>query len=133
MPGPVTILRSWLAHPLMRGRDLDDPQTTTLRRDIVRAKPFLRQIYNEWYATLAADLPPISGRVLELGSGAGYFREAVPDVICSEVFSCPGIDLVLDGQRDHQDSLHVLEDDLGDLGRVGHGRLLIGPGVCGKR
>jgi SAM-dependent methyltransferase len=92
-------LRNLLAHPLTRGQDLDDPRTTVLRRRIVREKPFLRRIYQEWYATLAADIPTGDGRVLELGSGAGFFNETVPDAITSEIFTCPGIDVVLDAQQ----------------------------------
>jgi len=34
--------------------------------------------------------------VLELGSGAGFLRQYIPDLITSEVFRCPGVDLVLD-------------------------------------
>src|SRR6266480_3307819 len=99
MPGPVTFLKSLLAHPLTRGADLDDPKTTALRRRIIEEKPFLRRIYQEWYETLAADLPPGDGAVLELGSGAGFFRDVVAETICTDVFVCPGIDVVLDGQR----------------------------------
>jgi SAM-dependent methyltransferase len=95
----MSFVRSILAHPLTRGVDLDDPRTTELRREIIRSKPFLRRIYQEWYGLLAADLPVGQGRVLELGSGAGFFRDFLADVICSEVFVTPGIDVVLDGQR----------------------------------
>jgi SAM-dependent methyltransferase len=93
------MLRNLLAHPRTRGVDLDDPRTTALRRDIVRSKPFLKRIYDEWYALLAADLPAGPGRVLELGSGAGFFGEVVPEAITSEIFPTPGIDVVLDGLR----------------------------------
>src|SRR5438094_3642521 len=99
MPSPVAFLKSLLAHPLTRGADLDDPGTTALRRRIIEEKPFLRRIYQQWYQTLAADIPGGEGRVLELGSGAGFFRDVVADTICSEIFVCPGIDVVLDGQR----------------------------------
>ena len=95
----VRLLKSLIAHPLTRGADLDDPRTTALRRRIIASKPFLRRLYREWYTTLAADLPAGDGRVLELGSGAGFFGEIVPEAICSEVFLCPDIDVVLDGQR----------------------------------
>src|SRR6185436_13633701 len=84
---------------LTRGANLDDPNTTALRRRIIESKPFLRRIYLDWYQTLAADLPTGTGKVLELGSGAGFFPDVVPETICSEVFPCPGIDVVLDGQR----------------------------------
>src|SRR5690348_10234698 len=93
------MLRSLLTHPLTRDLDLDDPNTTALRRRIVQSKPFLRAIYEEWYRTLSAVLPAGSGRVLELGSGAGFFRNFARDAICSEIFLCPGIDLVCDAQR----------------------------------
>ena len=91
------MLKAWLAHPLTRGRDLNDPRTTDLRRRIVREKKFLRQIYQEWYQQIAAALPPGVGPVLELGSGAGFLEDYVPGLIASEVFRCPGIDIVLEG------------------------------------
>ena len=88
----------WLEHPLMRGRDLDDPGTTALRRDVIRSKPFLRRLYAEWYGTIAAALPAGRGAVVELGSGAGSFAEVVPEAVTSEVFACPGVRLVADGR-----------------------------------
>ena len=97
MPSAGSILRNLLAHPLTRGVDLDDPRTTTLRRDIVRNKPFLKRIYDEWYAALAADIPGGEGGVLELGSGAGFFDEVVAETITSEIFLTAGIKVVLDG------------------------------------
>ena len=110
MPQVGSILRRLLAHPLTRGRDLDDPNTTALRREIVKSKPFLRHIYQDWYDTLAADVPATTttpGRVLELGSGAGFFKEFLADVITSEIFACPGIDVVLDGTK-----LPLVDDSL---------------------
>ncbi|HEX3554161.1 MAG TPA: methyltransferase domain-containing protein [Thermoanaerobaculia bacterium] len=90
-------LKRWLEHPLTRGLDLDDPRTTHLRRRILAEKRFLRRIYEEWYAALAASLPAGEGAVLELGSGAGFLADFVPGLVRSEVFYAPGIDTVLDG------------------------------------
>jgi hypothetical protein len=44
----MTLIGRWLAHPLTRGMDPDDPATTRLRKQIVEAKPFLHKIYLEW-------------------------------------------------------------------------------------
>lgn len=88
-----------LAHPLTRGLSIDDPRTTVLRREIIRTKPFLKQIYDEWYAGLAGNLPEIEGPVVELGSGAGYLAEVLPEVITSEVFFCEHTRIVLDATR----------------------------------
>src|SRR5690606_33166785 len=92
-------LRNLLAHPLTRGLDLDDPRTTALRRQIIQDKPFLRHIYEDWYRFITAALPDGDGPVLELGAGAGFLSKLVPGLIASEVFVCPGIHVVLDGQR----------------------------------
>ncbi|MGH8458125.1 MAG: class I SAM-dependent methyltransferase [Nevskiales bacterium] len=92
-------LRQWLAYPLTRGLDLDDPRTTQLRRRIIAEKPFLRALYREWYARIAQALPDGEEPVLELGSGAGFLDEYVPGLITSEVFHCDGVRAVLNGHR----------------------------------
>lgn len=94
------MLKRLLGHPLTRGCDIDDPQTTLLRREIIRDKGFLRQLYAEWYARIAAELPPPSvGPALEIGAGAGFMKDFVPGLVVSEVFLLPGIDVVLSGVR----------------------------------
>lgn len=93
------MLARLLAHPLTRDLDVDDARTTALRRRIIREKPFLRRIYEEWYARLAAALPDGPGEVLEIGSGGGFLDEVLPGVITSDVLPVPGVKVVLDGHR----------------------------------
>lgn len=93
------MLREWLTHPLTRGMELDDPRTTALRRRIVREKRFLRLLYEEWYALIAASLPDGAGRVVELGSGAGFLEEIIPERIATDILLVPGIDLMADAER----------------------------------
>ena len=92
-------LRRVLAHPLTAEIDLDDPQTSAIRKRIIASKPFLKAIYDEWYTMLAANLPAEHGRALEIGSGAGHCSQFVPDLITSEVFPCPGVRIVLDARQ----------------------------------
>jgi SAM-dependent methyltransferase len=87
---------SLLAHPLTRDLAVDDPRTTQLRRQIIATKPFLRRLYEEWYGEILLALGE-RRRVLELGSGAGFFQERLPSAITSEVFFLDGVDLVADG------------------------------------
>ncbi len=96
---PAAFLRRLLAHPLTASLDLDDPSTTELRKQIILSKPFLKAIYDEWYAILLSGLPCGEGRLLELGSGAGYLADLLPELITSEVFYCSGVRAVADGQR----------------------------------
>lgn len=98
MTGSSSTLARLLAHPATRGLDLDAPETTVLRREIVRGKAFLRAIYEEWYRLIAARLPPPPGEVVELGSGAGFMAEFVPGLITSDVFPVPGVARVVDAR-----------------------------------
>jgi|SoiMethySBSTD1v2_1073268.scaffolds.fasta_scaffold35242_2 SAM-dependent methyltransferase len=93
------MLQALLAHPLTKGLHIDDPRTTQLRLQIIQEKVFLRQVYQEWYRMVAAALPSSKGAVLELGAGAGFLREFVPNLITSELFYCPHVQAVLDALR----------------------------------
>jgi SAM-dependent methyltransferase len=140
------MFRRWLEHPLTRGLPIDSPNTTRLRRDIIASKPFLKQIYDEWYGTIERHIPTGQGRVLELGSGAGFMHHYVPDLIRSEVFLCPDISVVLDARHlpfAHQslraivmtDVLHHIPDvrrfllQAGDAVRAGGAIVMLEPWV----
>ena len=93
------MLKSWLAHPLTRNLDIDDPQTTYLRQRVIQEKIFLKRIYEEWYRAIIEVLPSGQGLVLELGAGGGFLRDFIPDLIASELFYCPNAKIVMDGLR----------------------------------
>jgi SAM-dependent methyltransferase len=93
------MLKSWLAHPLTRGLDIDDPRTTHLRQKIIQQKGFLRRIYQEWYREIVTALPAGQGAVLELGAGGGFMSDFIPDLITSELFYCYNSRVILDGLR----------------------------------
>lgn len=90
-------LKNWLAEPLTLGFDLDDPALTHLRKTVLNKKPFLRAIYIEWYQMLVDCIPKGPGAVLELGSGGGFLKELLPQVVASDIFWLPGNSAVLDG------------------------------------
>lgn len=85
-----------LSHPLTRGIDVDHPQSTILRRQIIHEKAFLRRVYSEWYGLICRHLPSEDAQVLEIGSGAGFLKQVIPQVITSEVFHLEGVDRVED-------------------------------------
>lgn len=96
--GLPSLLRSILALPGAFGLDPDAPETTLARREIIRGKGFLKRLYRFWYKEIAGLVPEGPGRVLEIGSGAGFFSEVFPEAITSEVFPVPGISLLADAQ-----------------------------------
>lgn len=94
----MKLLREWLFEPSTSRYSIDDPRTTLHRRDLIRRKRFLSEIYREWYEFIAAVIPRTSGSTLELGSGGGFLNEVVPNLIRSDVFWVPNLEVVLDGQ-----------------------------------
>jgi len=92
-------IKRLLAHADTRDLTVYDPRTTERRRGIIQSNRFLWRIYDEWYRLICARIPDGPGRVLELGSGAGFLAQYIPAVITSEVFPCPDVQLVADGRR----------------------------------
>jgi len=96
----TAFLRRALAHPLTLdpNLNLDNPETTDLHRTIIQSKPFLKNIYEEWYRLLAQSLPGGSAPIVELGSGAGFAGEFLPGLVTSEVCFFPNVQIIFDGQ-----------------------------------
>jgi SAM-dependent methyltransferase len=72
---------------------LDDPHRTLLHREIILSKKFLKNLYIEWYeifAQTAKTLP--HGTIVELGSGGGFLKEVLPEVITSDILPLPNCD-----------------------------------------
>lgn len=74
--------------------DLDDPAVTELHRRIIERKPFLRRLYVDFYRELERWLPRRRPRrIIELGSGGGFIKQVIPDVITSDVLELQELDL----------------------------------------
>ncbi|MDH7599448.1 MAG: class I SAM-dependent methyltransferase [Sedimentisphaerales bacterium] len=61
---------------------------------IIRTRPFLREVYRSFYRRMARALAADHNRVLELGSGAGCIRDVIPSAIRSDVRMTPAVDLL---------------------------------------
>jgi SAM-dependent methyltransferase len=63
----------------------------------IRKNALLEEIYNSVYARIVAELPRERyGRLLELGSGGGFFRDFAPHAITSECVATSGVERVVD-------------------------------------
>jgi SAM-dependent methyltransferase len=63
----------------------------------IRENALLEEIYNSVYARIAGELPRERyPKLLELGSGGGFFREVAPHVITSECVATSGVERVVD-------------------------------------
>ena len=59
-------------------------------RRVWDGNPALRTLYADWYARIAAELPPASlGPRLEIGSGPGFARDFIPDLELTDLVRAP--------------------------------------------
>lgn len=73
--------------------DLNSYQALLEHRKIIRKKTFLKNLYFDFYQEFTnVSLP--KGKIIELGSGAGFLKEIIPSVVTSDVIDGPGIDKV---------------------------------------
>jgi len=63
-------------------------------RQIIKGKTFLRKLYEQWYRHFLSEIPRLpEGKLVELGSGGGFFKDIEPRVIASDVIELPTNDL----------------------------------------
>jgi len=89
-------LMQWLKLPETRNiENLDDPSVTMLHGEILRKKTFLKKVYTDFYKQFRDAIEKPEGKVLvELGSGGGFIKEIIPNVITSDILSVAGVDKV---------------------------------------
>lgn len=91
----------WLRLPETRQvEDLDDPSTTLLHARIIQKKPFLRRLYADFYREFEKAVADIEKKVVvELGSGGGFIKEIISNVITSDILELPNVDKVFSAVR----------------------------------
>ncbi len=79
---------------------MDDPKTTLKHREIILSKAFLKKIYERWYSdfiNITKELP--SGKLLEIGSGGGFFKQLLPELITSDIMPLDHCDMVFSAEK----------------------------------
>jgi len=66
-------------------------------REIWKAKPALRAVYDDFYLRIATACRP--GLTIEVGGGIGSLKERVEAVIATDIQPAPWLDCVADAQR----------------------------------
>jgi SAM-dependent methyltransferase len=93
----IKFIKSCLTHPYVRGVDIDSSEAAVLRSGIIKEKVFLRRVYEEFYKMILQALPAGCTKLfLEIGSGGGFLKEYLTDLISSEILEIPSVDAVLD-------------------------------------
>jgi SAM-dependent methyltransferase len=82
------------------GFELDDPRATLAHRDIILSKPYLKQVYLDWYNLYKKSFTNFDiGQFLEIGSGGGFVKEIFPKIITSDILPLPNVDKVFSAEK----------------------------------
>lgn len=71
--------------------DLNHPKRSIEHKKILLSKKSLRKIYESWYHIFKTYVKDDSVYI-ELGSGGGFIKDVIPEVITSDINEIPGID-----------------------------------------
>lgn len=76
----------------------DSPHRVPEIQKIIGEKASLRHFYQKTYRSYAGCLSrcPKDGIALEIGSGGGFAKELLPEIVTSDIVFFPGMDLVVD-------------------------------------
>jgi len=77
----------------MKKTALDSQDTLEIHKQIINNKYILNKTYVDFYERFKNVQVP-KGQAIELGSGAGFIKSFLPNVITSDVVAGPGIDKV---------------------------------------
>lgn len=79
-------------------QSIDSAERLPEIRAVLDRKYSLRRWYEELYQGYAACLEqcPDTGMALEIGSGAGFAKSVIPEIVTSDILPYPGVDEVLD-------------------------------------
>jgi SAM-dependent methyltransferase len=81
--------------------DLDHPNREKIIKNRILGKKALYKLYREYYLRFADCIErcPHTGSIIEIGSGAGFIKDVVPDVITSDILHFNIVDVVFDARR----------------------------------
>lgn len=80
--------------------DIDSPETTIKRRELIKSKPFLKNIYLKWYEDLIKGFKSVpEGTIVEIGSGGGFLKDIFPSVTTSDILPLPFVDEVFSAEK----------------------------------
>jgi SAM-dependent methyltransferase len=93
-------LPEYLKLPESKGiENLDDPQVTVLHSQIIKEKAFLRNLYTDFYKIFKKTIGQNAEMMVELGSGGGFIKEIIPDVITSDIIKVPNTDMSFSAEQ----------------------------------
>ena len=82
--------------------DIDSKHINKIFKKIIEENVLLHEFYSDCYKIFKNELSKknsLNLRILEIGSGAGFIKKIIPNIITSEIISLEGIDIQLDATK----------------------------------
>ncbi|OGX07984.1 MAG: hypothetical protein A2Z88_01460 [Omnitrophica WOR_2 bacterium GWA2_47_8] len=81
-------------------QNLDDPSTVFIHAKIIKRNRFLKNLYIDFYEQLKGPLKdlPVTATIVELGSGGGFIKEVLPQVMTTDIVNSSPVDMHFSGQ-----------------------------------
>ncbi len=75
-------------------KDINNIETSEIHKEIINKKYFLKKIYIENYNFFKNSIVETENKtIVELGSGGGFIKEIIPNIITSDVIEVSGVDM----------------------------------------
>lgn len=97
-----TKIRNFLYDPRVKDLDVDAADFLSVHTDVLLGKPILRDAFEYFYKKMSSLCDrhlTESGREIEIGSGAGFFKQLRPQVETSDIRQSDHFDLTIDAQN----------------------------------
>lgn len=92
-------IKKKFSHPLSRGLDIDSARAVSVHRRIIKENKLLSDYYKfvySYFKKIEVSLSYLDYPSLEIGSGAGFLKDFLPNVITSDIVSAEGVDRLED-------------------------------------
>ena len=80
--------------------ELDSPVTNETNKEILNKNLILKNFYKDCYQIFKREIDNSSQlKILEIGSGAGFIKEFIPNATTSEIIDLEDVDLKIDAEH----------------------------------
>lgn len=95
-------LQKYLKHNAVHNEDIDGEGRISAHDRVLKKKPLLRRTFAEFHTAfrrLDEMLLVGEGHRIEIGAGVAPLKNTYPDVIATDIFPSPSLDIVMDAQK----------------------------------
>lgn len=95
-----SLLRNFLFEKVVYGLNADDPKLLSAHRFVLSNKKVLQDVFLDFYTIIKNEIGTdyLDKVIIEFGSGSGFSKQSIPNVITSDVRFSDNIDLIIDAQ-----------------------------------